>query len=245
MVIHPVFVCSKGRPTGATFELFNSPIHIFVEPQEYDSYSIELRHDYLMKLGQNNAGIAYARNAALTFAREQNLKWFWLLDDDIKNSYLVKNSKCIKTSITEVLLEAQNQFSQVPRLGQGALEYQQFAWSARLPLVINSYCDVAVCINVQRTLNLQYRKELELKEDRDFTIQCLASGSLTARSTWTAFSAPKNGSNKGGLYDEYAKVNREKDAAQNMAKAWPGICRVIRKPSGRVDCKVSWNKFKA
>jgi TET-Associated Glycosyltransferase len=245
-MIHPVFVCSKGRPDGSTFDLLEKsgiPYTILVEPQDVDKYAE--RRKILYALPENNQGIAYVRNQVLGLARVNCLKWIWMLDDDITSTFLVRDWKTVKTPIFDVLLAAQKELTNVPNLAQGALEYNQFAWSAKKSIAINSYCDVAVFINVERTKDLKYRKEFDLKEDRDFTLQCLRKGFFTARSCWTAFAAPKNGSNKGGLFEEYAKQGREREAAERMSREWPGTCEVVVKPSGRVDCKVIWKNFKA
>ena len=130
-------------------------------------------------------------------------------------------------------------------MAQAGLEYQQFAWSARKPFTLNSYCDVAVAIHSQRTLGLQFRQDLQLKVDRDFTLQILTSGYRTLRTCHIAFAAPENGSNTGGLSDLYAINGAEANESQAMVQLWGDtLCETLVKPSGRHDVKVNWKFFK-
>ena len=48
------------------------------------------------------------------------------------------------------------------------------------------------------------RYTIGTKEDRDFCIQAISNGLKTGRLTTYAFSAPQNGSNKGGLTKKYS-----------------------------------------
>jgi len=218
------------------------PFTAVVEPQDHYAYQTGSACRQIHELPANNKGIAFVRNEILTIARDRNYKWFWMLDDDITAFLLCEEGRNIRYPAERVLLEAQKVFSRLGRVGQGALEYQQFSWSARKDHTIG-YCDVAVCINVERTRGLQYRREMELKEDRDFTLQTLSAGWLTVRASKCAFAAPKNGSNQGGLYDVY-RAGLEAEASKRMEVAWPGICKAVTKPDGRQDVKINWRAFK-
>lgn len=244
MELFPIFIPSRGRANNCkTAELLASEgvnVCVVVEPQEAEAYKAFT----CFVLPENNRGIGYVRQYILDCARRNNLSWFWMLDDDIRSGFLVKNRLCIKSKLHEVLLSAQDIFSEVKGCAQAALEYQQFAWSQKEPMKMNGYCDVAVCINVERTKAINYRPHMDLKEDRDFTLQILSRGYRTVRATHCAFAAPKNGSNKGGLQAEYARAGREAEASKRMVEAWPGICSLNTKPDGRQDVKIDWSKFK-
>ena len=238
----PIFVPSKCRPQSSTCRLLYEggvSFQVVVEPQDAESYPPEWPQ---VVLPENDRGIAYVRQ----FILEANgAEHFWMLDDDITGFYGVMNRRCVRSEPGTVLTQAEGSLLAVPGLGQGAMEYQQFAWSAARPVKSTGYCDVAVLVDAglcQRR-RIRYRHEMTLKEDRDFTLQILASGATVARSCWTAFSAPANGSNAGGLADVYAQDGRELEACRRMAEAWPGICEPIVKPSGRRDLKIHWKKL--
>lgn len=254
--IWPIYVPSKGRPNSATLGLLRDSgltVRAVVEPQEYEKYfSGHGKFCEVIALPQNNQGIAFVRNFIKDYARElARSEWYWMLDDDITQTYLVEmitredNSqvqRLVKHSPLQVLGNAQRIFTRLPKVGQGALEYGQFAWSAKRDHAIG-YCDVAVAIHTDRTKLCRYRPEMNLKEDRDFTLQVLTGGYLAVRASHCAFQAPKNGSNQGGLYDEY-RAGLEEQASRRMEEAWPGICKFQPKKDGRPDVKVNWRLFK-
>lgn len=197
-----------------------------------------------MALPENDRGLAYSRNFALSHARSLGLDWFWMLDDDVTKFYKTVAKRNIPISARDCLGGAEGLFKDTPGIAQAALEYQQFSWSQAKPVYINGYCDVAVCINVKRTKTIAYRQKVELKEDRDFTLQCLSKGFRTVRACHFAFSAPQNGSNDGGLFDVY-KSGRERQSVNEMCKIWgPSICNPVTKKSGRRDVKINWRFFR-
>jgi hypothetical protein len=243
----PIVVPSKGRAwKSKTITLLQEAgvrPTVFIEPQEVKAYGGAYPDCDFFVLPESNQGIGYVRQQILEHARKQGWAAYWMLDDDITGLFRVEGGKCLRTDSRAVLVEAEAVLRKAG-VAQGALEYQQFAWAAKKPLKLIGYCDVAVWIDVEKTRLVNYRRKLDLKEDRDFTLQILACGELTGRSTWHAFSAPKNGSNAGGLQEEYAKVGREAEASQRMVAAWPGICELHTKPDGRPDVKIHWERFK-
>jgi len=242
MKLWPVYVPSKGRPEGPSPAMNVLPLQMVVEPQEADAYR-HLPHK-LHVLPESNRGIAFVRNWIKNHAEAEGHPWFWMIDDDISKFYEVAGSRCLPLDAKEALLRAQSLAEKYPNVAQVSLEYQQFAWSARNPVRLNSYCDVCVGVNTDYSSFIHYRPEVNLKEDRDFTLQLLASGRDTLRACHVAFSAPKNGSNKGGLASVYAEKGKEAAASQRLVKAWPGVCEMQVKKDGRVDAKIHWELFK-
>lgn len=244
----PVYIASKGRPSCPTAKLLagaQRQVTVVVERQEADAYGAELAAGAaLHQLELSDQGIAYVRNAIL--GAEQG--WHWMLDDDVTRAYRASGGKCHPAPLHEVLAQAEAAAFALPGdVAQLALEYQQFAWSAKRPgWRVNSYCDVVVANHGSRAraAGASYVGELALKEDRDFTIQLLAAGRLTARSRHLAFSAPKNGSNGGGLAPLYATDGREATASRRMEARWPGVCTFNEKADGRPDVKIDWARFK-
>lgn len=243
----PIYIPTKGRAGKCkTLESLlsekNKNVIVVVEVQELKEYQEAYPEQQgWMILQDSDKGIAYARQSILRDARKRGLEWFWMLDDDITSMGEVKNQKVEKKTYTEVLSAALNVFSlNGDVVGIGALEYGQFAWSHTKPYAVNSYCDVAVCINVENTQMCNYR-DIPLKEDRDFALQVLSDGYMTIRTSKYCFSAPANGSNEGGLHDEYA-AGKERRGTKMMIAAWPGICTKHTKKD-RNDVKINWRHF--
>lgn len=242
--VFPILIATKGRAgksaTVAALLSDGLPFSLFVEPQDAAAYQEAYPGVSLLILEQDSQGIGYARQAVLEHARETGLPWYWMLDDDITAFYQVVKGRNVKVGARVALAGAQGLFAEFVDVAQAGLEYQQFAWAARRPVVFNSYCDVAVCIHTERTRMIRYRSEVDMKEDRDFTLQVRSMGYRTARVCCYAFAAPKNGSNAGGLFEAYASDGREANASRVMASLWPGVCRPIVKPDGRHDVKIDW-----
>ncbi|NEO83808.1 MAG: hypothetical protein F6J87_06030 [Spirulina sp. SIO3F2] len=240
-----IFVPSKQRPgeTALLSQLKSSSLDwvYVVEPQEEEMYRSYT--DRVLVLPENEQGIAYVRQWILDYCRAQNISWYWMLDDDISRFYKAVRGKNLAVSITEALEGAEKLISKhCDLIGQAALEYQQFAWSAKKSIRWNSYCDVCVLIN--SAVIARYRKEVELKEDRDFTLQIQSSGLLTATVTRYSFAAPANGSNPGGLQAVYQTKGKERASIRKMCELWPGVCTPQTKSGGRYDIKINWKVFR-
>jgi glycosyltransferase involved in cell wall biosynthesis len=245
-MIWPIFIPSKNRSktqkTGEILKQAGIKYKFVVEKNDANEYS---RISDIIVLDSENMGIAFARQSILNHARKNKIKWIWMLDDDITGFYASNGKRNSKISPKDALFQAQMILSGIPNLAQGALEYQQYAWSAKHQIRFNGYCDVAVCINTEKTKDCFYRNEVCLKEDRDFTLQALSMGFMTARAAQISFSAPANGSNIGGLHEEYKKNGKEIAASKKMEELWgPEICRAYKKQDGRNDVKINWGFFK-
>lgn len=243
MTVFPIFIPSKGRPQGATMCALareGIPFTVYVEPQDVHAYR-HMDWPQLRVLDRDNQGLPYVRCQILAEAPDD---WFWMLDDDISAWFQTVQRRCVPTTVRRALLGAQAYFAALSSVAQAALEYRQFAWSARQPYVLDGYCDVCVALHGARTRSLTFRDACDLKLDRDFTLQVLASGYATCRVTAYSFSSPKNGSNPGGLSAVYAEQGREAVASQRMAALWPGICTVKIKRDGRPDVAIDWRFFR-
>lgn len=243
----PILIPSKGR-AGKSATIKNlveegiRPI-VVVEPQEVEIYEAAYRGTVeIMMLGKDNGGIGFARQSILQYARTKGFDYYWTLDDDINSCFQIIEGKSCKVSFGTCLEGAERELRGIKNLAVGALEYNQFAWSQKKPFSFNSYCEVATFVNIKNTRLVNYRSAVNLKEDRDFVLQSLANGYVSARTSWWAFGAPKNGSNKGGLYDEY-KAGLERERVQVFCSFWPGVCTPIIKKDGRCDAKIAWRSF--
>lgn len=255
--IFPVCIASKNRHTGKTMQLLRAervPFTLFVEPQDASVYRQHFDWDDLVNvtvIPDDDRGLPYVRQVVLDDmvyryrAAPARGPWFWLLDDDIDNFFVTRDKKTHKVSVREALAGAQEVFANIPDVAQAGLEYQQFAWSATKPAVFNSYCDVAVCINVERSGLATFRPETDLKCDRDFTLQLISQGYRVAKVQQYSFSAPKNGSNAGGLKEAYAVDGREAASSAAMVRLWPGVCQYKPKPDGRPDVKINWRAMQS
>lgn len=242
----PIFVPSKNRVNNAKLlQVANEQNHVLtvvIEPQDYNKYLQAFPNLKIIVLPKDNGGITYVRNYIKEFTEQNNITYYWQLDDDITNLYHREGTRMVKDSFN-VIKQASELFIG-NNIALGGLEYQQFAWSATKEFVKNSFCDVAVFVDNTKTKGLRYRNYVEGKEDRDFAMQVIKSGQQTARTTLFAFSAPSNGSNQGGLKEIFYDIGKESDCVKNMVELWgQNICVPIVKPNGRQDVKILWDKI--
>jgi hypothetical protein len=240
-----IFVPSKNRVNNCSTILNSSgfKLNIVVEPQDYEKYFKEFNMHNIIVLPENNKGITYVRNFIKNYTEENNLHYYWQLDDDITGIFNREGTKLIKTGYIN-LDNARKQF-ELNNIALGSLEYRQFAWSASKPLIVNSFCDSCVYVNNLLTKGMRYNPYTEGKEDRDFAIQVINNGNKTGRTTLYAFSVPANGTNAGGLKETfYDIIGKESQCADHMVEVWgEHICQKIVKPTGRIDVKINWSNI--
>lgn len=225
-----VYIPSKGR--GETIKIHPSlNAKIVVEPQEAEFYK---NYDTII-LPKDNQGIAYVRN----YIKSINKGWYWMLDDDVNWLGYVANKKIAREDPSKVLLLAQRDILRFEdQVAQAGLQYQQFCWCATKPVSFNKSCQVVVAIDAKKAF-CDYRPEVQLKEDIDFSMQLISSGFKTMILNGLCFSCPTIGSNKGGLYEIY-RTNLEKSCDAMIAKWGHGFVSKIKKPNGMIDIKINW-----
>lgn len=241
-----IFIPSKGRAKTSQLLKFaeseNEPIICFIEPQEEAIYKTAYPTLNFHVLPLNNQGITFVRNYIKAYALENLILDYWMLDDDISGLYFRAGTKLVRSNFS-VLNDARAQFIKAGA-ALGALEYRQYAWSASKPFIENSFCDAAVWVNAHKLLYINYRHNVEGKEDRDFAMQVIKNGMKTMRTTLYAFSNPENGSNAGGLKESFYDAGKESACVNAMVTQWgEHICTPIVKPGGRHDVKINWKEI--
>jgi hypothetical protein len=245
----PILIPSKSRAGKSklltTLNNLHYNAYIFVEPQELHTYQFTYPNLMIIDIMQTNQGITFVRNLIRRFAEEYEMPSYWMMDDDVQDFYFRKGQRMVRADMIPVLHAAETVFVE-----QGAwlaaLEYQQLAWSATRPFIVDSFAEVCGWNNTKLTHGLRYRPEVEGKEDRDFAMQIIKQGGKTIRSTLHAFAAPKNGSNAGGLKEIFYDIqDREEACVDALVKLWPGVVTKIRKEDGRVDARINWKDIKS
>jgi len=87
--IYPIFIPSKNREDGKTFNLLKDldcDKYIVVEPQDFEKYQKYNDKYQVIKIDKNNQGLPYAINFLKKFA-ESKYDWFRQIDDDISQFF--------------------------------------------------------------------------------------------------------------------------------------------------------------
>jgi hypothetical protein len=228
---------TKARYSTKTYKLFEEsgiPYFHFIEPNEIDLYNVPNK----ININSNNKGIAFVRNFILDWAKNNNYNWVIVCDDDV-NSFGLYNGKTIKKDAS-IWIEIYNKIKDFPFELIG-INYTQHAWHEKTSYSINKkFAEVCVLMNVKK-INWRYRGEFNLKEDRDFALQCIKYGSGIFRFNHYWFSCPNVGSNDGGLKKEYEKKNDE-ISAKKMQLEWHPFIKLQKKGS-RIDMKTDIKKI--
>src|SRR5262245_1247685 len=113
----PIYIVSKGRwqtrLTARALDTLRVPYHIIVEAQEYVDYasvigkervlvldaSYQRDYDTFDTLGESKSkGPGPARNFALDHAQAHSAQWHWVLDDNIKAFWRLRNNLKVKVA---------------------------------------------------------------------------------------------------------------------------------------------------
>lgn len=243
--IAPIYIATKGRPAAPAFKALGNegiPFTIVVEPQDEQAYADALPGVPRLVLPKNDQGLPYARQFIIEHARGvlPDDAWFWIIDDDTSGFATVEGKRCVPAPAVEVLSAAQDLAASVAGCAQASLEYRQYAWSATKDYTVDTFCDCVVLFHVGRTRGIDYRTDIKLKGDREYTLRLILAGRVVLRMHRLAFSSPRNGTNVGGLADTYAIDGAEREAAEAVVRSHPGLCKLNIKADGRPDVKFNW-----
>lgn len=220
---------TKSRPSTKTYQLFEKvgiPVYHFIEPLQMNDYAIPNK----VSIKQNNQGIAYVRNFILQWAKQNNHEWIIMCDDDVTDFGVAVNNKCV-TKDASIWLDLKSKAEKLPFEIYG-LNYRQHAWHETKSYSINkSFVEVCVLVNVPK-IRWEYRKEYNLKEDRDFVLQTIKNGNGVVKFHKHFYNTPAVGG-KGGLYDEY-KAKKDEESAKKMCYEWSPFI-TLKQRGGRID----------
>lgn len=225
------FIPTKSRPATKTYKLFEEvgiKVLHFIEPQEINLYTVPNK----INIEQNNQGIGYVRNYMLNYARNNNIDWAIICDDDVDHFGVYKNGNIKKdASIWKDIFE---KVKNLPFELVG-INYRQLAWTEKKDYSINSkFVEVCILINI-KNISWNYRPEFNLKEDRDFSLQTIKYGNGILRFNKYFYNCPDVGTNNGGLNNEY-KLKRDEESAKKMCIEWSPFI-TLKNKNGRIDIK--------
>jgi hypothetical protein len=228
---------TKNRLSTKTYKLFESvgiKAYHFIEPQEINKYDVPNK----ITIEADGQGIAYVRNFIIDWAKGKS-DWIIMCDDDVSDFGISVGNKC-KNTDASIFYDIHKKVSLLPFELVG-INYRQHAWHETKQYNINKkFVEVCVMINVDK-VKWRYRKEFNLKEDRDFVIQSIKYGNGAVKFNKYFFNCPNVGSNAGGLQNEY-KLKKDSDAAISLAKEWHPYIE-LKKKDERVDIKFDFERF--
>jgi hypothetical protein len=235
-----VCIPTKGRPNTKTHLLYEKSkgvkVYHFIEPQDYEKYNVSNKID----IGENNKGIAFVRNFILDWAAQKNEEIIFMSDDDITGFSEYKNGKNVKIDFDR-LLSFCDKFKKTPFEISG-FNYQQLIWTAKKSYRINASTVDQLVMLKPKKIKWRYRSKMNLKEDRDFVLQCIRYGYGVLKFPKLGIASPEIGSNKGGLQNEY-KLKQDEYSSKKMVLEWSPFVSLKKSKRGTIDCKIDYKKF--
>ena len=239
-----IAIPSKGRAglmkTAKLLEECGICYHVFVEPQDFDSYEKNRTHyQIIINIEENDRGIVFARNTILEYARQAKWENFWMMDDDLQEFGQVVKGKTVKKN-ADVIYLAQDQLLRYD-ISLGSLQLRQFAWGSK-ELVRNRMAMQCYLFNMKNCQNLNFDPRVKIRDDFDLSLQAIfkAKGTLRTSKYYYGSDDMKSGM-PGGMTSIYNEKN-EKDDVSFLQKKWPGIFEQIEKRN-RIDVKINWSKI--
>jgi len=229
-----VLIPSKGRAENLhTIKHFpQEDVYVFVQRNEYDEYR-KHNPDLQIIVHDKPTGVSNARNAILEWAEENDVKKFFMLDDDIRsigkyNPHKYKDFPGRKTSTggydeVDDTVEFTNDISVL--LDTHAAVSVPMSGFARLMSGLpedrikqNSASVFAVfALNLDKTRGLRYDPNLKIGEDHDFTLQMLHRKENVCVNYKYAYIGDHKV--KGGCFEDWNNYKKD-DLAALLVEKW-------------------------
>jgi hypothetical protein len=241
---YPIYIPSKGRYENAlTARLLieqNLHFYIVIEPQDFNNYLQYFDSKNLIRMDENNKGIAYVRNWCKQHAIKEGYPYHWQFDDNIKSFRIREGDKNVKTSPLNCITEVEKIVSTYSNIGIAGLRHTIFAFSQTKPVSLNQQCYSGVLVN--NSLKINWRDKIV--EDTDYSLQVLFSNYCTLLFNRLLIEKATTMSMKGGHTTSTYAGNGRTINQQNLIKQWPGLFELTTQ-YGRTKIKPSriWSKF--
>jgi hypothetical protein len=231
-----VFVPSKGRPNGSTFQLLKKskiPFVAIVEKEDavaYRQHGIE----NICILPKSRMGIGYSRWYIQAHVATRP---FVMIDDDITQVYSYKNGELCTTRMTTMLKAGWKQFTKMGRRGLLGFKNTTFALRPDNPITIDT--TVAHIVFMDRH-PVVYDKTLRAFEDIDLMFKCRkAELPIVRLNTFVYYTTTSGMAPSGGI--SYTK-SLKKNALKKVAERYPGWIRLIKDDTyhGQIRYELSW-----
>lgn len=232
-------IATKNRQNTKTYKLFEEvgiPFLHFIEPQDYDSYTVPNK----VSIEKNDKGLMYVRNFILEYAKKNNIDWFIMSDDDITQFGKSYGTKCITTD-ANIFKEIHSYASKYP-FEVVAINYRQHAWHEKKAYSINNgFADVCVMINAAK-VSWKFEDDLPLKGDREFCLKAMKYGNGVLKFNKYFYNTPGIGTNAGGLQTVYQQ-KRDIEDVKRIVYTWKPYATQITNSMGRADFKFDFKSF--
>lgn len=242
-VQHPVFIPSKNRAdtmlTAKMLQKEDIPFKVVVEPQDEPMYRKVLKDSQILVLDQNDQGFAYACNFIKQYAIDNDYKWYWHMDDNIKNLAIRKDGKNVVTPARHVLNIVENVTDLYDNIGGSGIIHQTYAFAASTQINVNRQVYTCMLLNSE----VPYWFRSGLTEDTDYNLQMLTNGWCTLLFSQLVMNKVTTSTMAGGQTEIYAGNGRY-ERCKKLEEMWPGKFRTVQKKGlWRTAPSRVWSEF--
>jgi len=265
-MIFTIFIPSKSRSDSSTVGKYLNNLTNLNEDniQFYMVIPKNQESDYLQYYNSRNIittpnkvkGITKTRQFILNEARKMNLKWIWMIDDDLTNFFirpktLNSGSRSLKKIsmleflrkgqkvITKIKKKDKDLYGQISQIGfkksTFAIPKSSISFNTDLGDIVGLHIDAIT------NKNLNYDTKMITLEDTDLTVRCIKSGLYNIKLNHYIFTAPYSGTSKGGLEQVYKAGGKQRGMKQFQTK-YPDLINITDLERGKY--RIKWNKLK-
>ncbi len=155
------------------------------------------------------------------------------------------NYKLFEVPFIDYITSAEKIFDKISfldtKIVQFGFKYSTFAIPSK-PITLNTNIGMIQLLDIEKLdVNINYDTSFTTLEDTDFTVQLLKNKLKSCQLNHYIFTAPKSGSGKGGLENEYLSGGKQKGMYQFLNK-YPNLMEINDITNGKY--KIKWNVFK-
>jgi len=232
---YPIYIISKGRwqsrKTANALEKGNINYKIVIEPQEYEQYASVINTEKILILPFSNLGQGGipARNWVWEHSIGAGAKKHWILDDNIQNFYIMKNSKRIIFNDNKIFKYCEDFVDRYENIALSGMNYENFVVPVKKgakmmpPLYLNTR--VYSCILIKNDISFRWRGRYN--EDTDLSLRALKGGWCTV--LFNAFMADKTATMlmKGGNTDQLYQDDGRLLMAKSLQEQHPDVTKIV------------------
>lgn len=244
---YPIFVPSKGRPTGCLTGRFltkdGTPFRLVIEAEEEAAYRAAFPDAEIHVLPFSNVGsVIPARNWIKQRSIDEGFDRHWQLDDNIWDIRRLYRGRRIKINSSAGLRIVEDFTDRYMNIAIAGMNYQMFVTdTTTIPFYLN--CHVYSCCLFDNRLPFWWRGRYN--EDTDICLQALSAGYCTI-ATNVVMAHKRTTMTQGGGNTE--TLSYRDDGRLRMARAlerqWPyvvGTTRRFKRPQHVI--RGSWKAF--
>ena len=233
-----IYVISKDRPNGKTFDLLNRgevPYTVVVEPQDEQKYR-DFGHKNILVLPENDRGFSYTVNYSKS--QYDGVNPVVIMDDDITELFFNLEG-CTKLSPSLTRYDNISQFFKelndeicntdfdIGTIGKSAFDWNNTNIKPKIAYngTRTSYSGlpVVIIINNPIFLKFDFDESLCFKSDVDYSLKCMYLGLKYAK--FIKFvqhtKMNKEGKQKGGLAETYKNTDNIIKVHKILLERWP------------------------